>query len=87
MESTQSVLTRKGQVTVPATIRRHLGLRRGDRVEFRRAGDEIRLVKGKDAVSQTAGVFKVHRPALSPEAERRLVEHLIAEDVLRRSGD
>lgn len=31
----QSRITSKGQVTVPAEIRRKLGLRQGDKVEFR----------------------------------------------------
>ena len=60
-------MTSKGQVTVPVQIRRKLGLRRGDTVEFReRAGEAviaraphaespfdkyIGIVKGKSKVS------------------------------------
>lgn len=42
----QSRITSKGQVTVPAHIRRKLGLRQGDRVEF--------AEKGRDTIIRRA---------------------------------
>jgi len=36
-----STLTSKGQVTVPLPIRRRLGLRQGDRIEFATQGESI----------------------------------------------
>ena len=29
-----ATLSSKGQITIPSEVRRHLGLRKGDRVEF-----------------------------------------------------
>jgi len=79
-------VTRKGQVTLPATIRRRLQVSRGDVVRFDIEGDIVRVTRAQDVVHATAGVVKSSRPPLSPDGERRLIEHLIAEDVLRRSG-
>jgi AbrB family looped-hinge helix DNA binding protein len=39
-----SVITRKGQVVIPAKIRRHLGLKDGTRVNFYEQNGEIRMV-------------------------------------------
>lgn len=38
-----STMTRKGQITIPKPLREALGIRLGDRVAFRRRGDEIVL--------------------------------------------
>lgn len=56
-------LTSKGQVTVPREIRRRLGLKSGDRVEF--------LVNGRSVVVQRAGnteenVFAKYAGILGP---------------------
>ena len=56
----QSRMTSKGQVTVPIEVRRKLGLRRGDRVEFRERGGEtvIRRARAVDsAFGKYAGVL------------------------------
>ncbi len=36
-----STVTQKGQVTIPAAVRRKLGLRTGDRVAFVQDGDRV----------------------------------------------
>ena len=38
-----STLTRKGQVTIPKSLRDHLGLHLGDRISFQLRGEEIVL--------------------------------------------
>src|SRR5947209_20220367 len=38
-----SVITRKGQITLPADIRRSLGLKEGDTIAFRVEDGEVRL--------------------------------------------
>jgi AbrB family looped-hinge helix DNA binding protein len=38
-----STLTRKGQITIPKSLRDRLGLQLGDRVSFRLRGEEIVL--------------------------------------------
>jgi antitoxin PrlF len=54
-----STLDRKGKVTVPLEIRRRLGLKTGDRVEFVVEGEWtiIRPVQAKNPFEKYAGVL------------------------------
>lgn len=82
------IVTRKGQVTIPAEMRSALGIREGDTVEFVMGEDatlRLRACKGT-AVERTAGLFKSTAPPLSAEELRVAAEVAIAEDVMRRSG-
>lgn len=45
----ESTMTSKGQVTVPVEIRRRLGLRQGDRVEFSEKGDDTVIRRAPDS--------------------------------------
>lgn len=47
----QSRITSKGQVTVPVEIRRKLGLRRGDSVEFKEEGPDTIIARATDPES------------------------------------
>ncbi len=81
----RSKMTRKGQVTVPAELRRELGLKEGDRVAFRVDGKEIRLRRSDSVVARTAGVFnKYVTEVLTAEELREAAEIAIAEDVVER---
>jgi AbrB family looped-hinge helix DNA binding protein len=81
-----SKLTRKGQVTLPAIIRKRMNLKRGDRVTFVIEHNQVRLAQGSSPVARTAGVVNERGRPLSAEALRRRAEELIAEDVIRRTG-
>ncbi|MEX1255806.1 MAG: AbrB/MazE/SpoVT family DNA-binding domain-containing protein [Dehalococcoidia bacterium] len=80
------VVTRKGQVTVPAEIRRELGLRVGDEVAFLVDSGEVRLARSGSVVARTAGVFKSRKRALSAEDLRDAAEKAIAEEAVERAG-
>jgi AbrB family looped-hinge helix DNA binding protein len=57
----QSRITSKGQVTVPVEIRRKLGLRRGDKVEFREHGTETvitRAIESKSPFDKYVGTLR-----------------------------
>ncbi len=43
-----ATVSSKGQVTLPASIRKKLGLRKGSKVIFLEAGKEVRLLTGQD---------------------------------------
>ena len=50
-----STITRKGQVTIPAEIRRALHLKEGDTVAWRQDGDEIRLFPARFSLESAFG--------------------------------
>ncbi len=81
-----SSLTRKGQVTIPITMRRLLGLKEGDQVEFVVEGKGIMLRPAGSLAARTAGMLAAYgrEPALTAEEERAATEQAIAEDVARR---
>jgi antitoxin PrlF len=61
-----ATLTSKGQLTLPANVRRRLGLRAGDRLTFEDDGNGgFRLVAMNKTheVAQLAGLLKQHAPA------------------------
>jgi len=86
MHERSSVITRKGQVTLPAEFRRSLGLRQGDKVAFQLDEDRVLILRRASVTQATAGVFKqyVDRPRAAEEL-RAAAEQAIAEDVEERS--
>lgn len=56
-----STLTSKGQVTIPANVRKQLGLRPGDRVGFIVEDGEVRLVRKESRIEAAFGICKVDR--------------------------
>lgn len=53
-----SNLTQKGQVTLPAKIRKQLNLKTGDRISFSLEGNKIIAVPVSDDISALFGVVK-----------------------------
>ena len=54
-----SAMTQKGQVTIPASLRAALDLKKGDQVEFELRDHEIVLVKHNRPVQELFGMFSV----------------------------
>ena len=80
----RTVITRKGQVTVPAEIRRELGLKQGDKVAFILDEGEVRLARTGSVVQRTAGAFRSRKPPLTPEQLRESAEQAMADEALQR---
>lgn len=80
-----TLVTRKGQITVPVRIREELGLKEGDKLAFIRHGEAITIQRSDSVVVQTAGVLRGNVPALSPQELRQAAEDAIADDVIARS--
>jgi len=67
----ESTITRKGQVTIPKSIRESLGLSQGDRVLFIQLGDKALMVpapESKDPMRALEGIFDELRPV--PELKK-----------------
>lgn len=54
-------ITTKGQVTIPRALREELGLLPHTEVEFRRDGDELKIVKARHPKGKTPGLLLVER--------------------------
>jgi AbrB family looped-hinge helix DNA binding protein len=75
-----SAVTIKGQVTIPAQIRRMLGVTPADRVAFMVDQTGIRIAKAQSVVAQTAGMLKTDHPILTAEEERGLAIEAMARE-------
>lgn len=76
MHERVSVVTRKGQITIPAGFRRALGLKEGDKVALSLEAGEVRLTRSESVVTRTAGIFKTDEPAKSAI----FLRHLLGDD-------
>jgi AbrB family looped-hinge helix DNA binding protein len=86
MQKRVGVVTRKGQVTIPAEFRKALGIKEGDKVALSLEEGEVRLAPSESVVTRTAGIFKTDEPAKTAEELRVLAEEAIAADVIERAG-
>jgi AbrB family looped-hinge helix DNA binding protein len=85
MREYSGLVTRKGQVTIPAEVRRELGIKEGDRVSFRMEDGGVHIIRRGSVAERTAGMFKSNEPPLSAQELRELAEQAIAEEAMRRS--
>lgn len=75
-----SSVTSKGQVTIPAHIRRLLGLSMSDKVAFLVSEGKVQIAPVRSVVARTAGMLRSDIAALSPREERAAAEEAIAEE-------
>jgi AbrB family looped-hinge helix DNA binding protein len=77
-------VTQKGQVTIPAEVRKLLGVSPHDKVAFVVEDKRVRLTSTKSIVERTAGVFKSDKPARTAAELREEAQQVIAEESLER---
>ena len=72
-----ATLTSKGQITIPADVRRELNVATGDRVEFVQIEPgRYELVAATRSVRELKGLFgKAHRTVTIEEMNRSIAEH------------
>lgn len=72
--STSAKITSKGQITLPARLRRELGLRPGDRLDFvANAKGRYELVARKKTLADLRGIIPYDGPLLSDDDIVRMV--------------
>lgn len=69
-----SSVTVKGQVTIPAELRRELGLKPGDRVEFARKGGKILIQRRESRVEAAFGMIKASKGATLEDMDKAIAE-------------
>jgi AbrB family looped-hinge helix DNA binding protein len=80
-----TTLTSKGQVTIPAEVRKHLGIKPKDRVHFAiNTNGSVTVVPARSHVLRSFGAVKPQRQPEDFAALRKEFEEGVAEDVLRR---
>ena len=76
-------LTQKGQVTIPAELRRRLGLKARDRVWLTVEDGALRLTPVPSVVDRSFGIIEPRQRPDNWTAVREEFERLVAEEVMR----
>jgi AbrB family looped-hinge helix DNA binding protein len=79
-----TVLTRKGQITIPVEYRRVLNLQEGDKLAVSLVNGRMEVVPGGSVAAETAGMFGGTGPVLSAEELRAAAEQAIADSAVER---
>ena len=74
----ESVITRKGQVTIPKEIRNHLKAKEGERVMFVLRGDDVVLKVVRGNILDLKGSVKPRKRPEDFDAVRRSVKRTIS---------
>ena len=80
-----SSLTSKGQVTIPVSIRKALGLKPHDKVAFRMDNGTVNISPARGSVRDSAGKVKI-KGFNSMKQLRRDTARAVAERALKRAG-
>lgn len=77
MEPSTSV-TSQGQVTIPANIRRYLGIKPADRVQFVRVKDKVFIKPAKDFL-ELKGTLKSKAKYTDDQLDKIILDHIADE--------
>ncbi|HTV47025.1 MAG TPA: AbrB/MazE/SpoVT family DNA-binding domain-containing protein [Phycisphaerae bacterium] len=69
----KTIVSRKGQITIPQPLRRRLGIRAGQALEVREEAGRLTLAKSdtRDPLEAVYGILKLHKPTDRVMAELR----------------
>jgi AbrB family looped-hinge helix DNA binding protein len=85
MNTTITTVTTKGQVTIPADIREHLGIKPKDRVSFEVTEDgSVRIAPAPSRIAALFGSVAALKPHKDDETLRREFEEGVAAAAERR---
>lgn len=80
-------VTRKGQITLPADLRREFGIEEGDLIYVRKGDLGIEIVTPEDWVTKTAGMFRDYAGEEPLEWDRDDIWTEIARERFERTLD
>src|SRR5262245_39184264 len=89
MKELLTVVTRKGEMTVPAEIRTALNLKQGDKVAVTVPEsnlEPVQLRRVGSVVERTAGMLHNDIPMLSPAEEKEAAAQAWADEATKRMG-
>lgn len=86
MANLSGVVTRKGQVTIPAELRRAFHISEGDTVAFRVIDGRLVIERGEEIARRSAGMLAewAIQPAPTAEELREMAEEAWVEDAIER---
>lgn len=90
MMAGSSRVTRKGQITIPISIRQQLGIKEGDTLVFENRGDHVAIRQPETIGKRTAGALAKYAhnlPPLKPNQISELAELYIAEEGMQSLKD
>ena len=67
--SSESTITKKGQITIPANLREELNLKPGKKVKFIKTKEGLLLVPSSMTVKMLKGILKTKEPIDTIEAK------------------
>jgi AbrB family looped-hinge helix DNA binding protein len=85
MRQISSRITERGQATIPAEVRRLLGLVPHDRIVFEIEGDDVRVRRATSAVSRTAGALRTDIAGRGVTELRAAAETAFARETITRA--
>ncbi|MCO5219642.1 MAG: AbrB/MazE/SpoVT family DNA-binding domain-containing protein [Thermomicrobiales bacterium] len=87
MEGQVIRVRRKGQITLPAEIRRDMGIDEGDKVVLTRENGKYALAAFSDVVDSTAGAlaeYAIGKPPIGLDDIHRAIDEAMMENYLRK---
>ena len=84
MKAMLSSVSPKGQATLPAEIRRVLGIKPKDKVAFRLEGDEVKIVPARSPLDDSYQAVSALKPARSWKDFEAVVAEERAQAVVRK---
>lgn len=69
-----STITSKGQITIPADMRKNLDLHPGDIVAFEPLDNKLLIFKKKDDITQAFGMFRVDENVSLKDIQKAIEE-------------
>lgn len=84
MKQIVTTITQRGQVTVPAEVRRLLGVRPKDKLIFAIDNDQVRVLPAVFSLESSFGSVKPRGRVRSLEEQSQIAKDEHAEEVLRK---